>query len=391
MKHYRVLHAPASVGGHPQGLSRALRLAGVHSASWIFQQNYFSYPADQVIWTATDGLLRRELKRLFAIVRATRFHVIHYNFGACLASPFPPDPPDVGGWRRWARTAHRVYLDFLNRTELALWRLLRKPVFVVYQGDDARQGDFCLEHFAISIASQVPVGYYSASSDAFKRAMILRLSAACDGIYALNPDLLHVLPAKARFQPYAHVFPEDWPPVFTQGDPSRPLRIGHAPTHRSVKGTHMLLAALERLRAQGLKFDLVLIEGLPHAEARRLYEGVDVVVDQLYAGWYGGVAVEAMALGKPVVAYLREEDLAFLPESMRSELPIVRATPSSIEEVLRTLIEMPRPELLDLGRRSREFVERWHDPRRIAAEQMADYEAALKSKQGAAGAAAGVL
>jgi hypothetical protein len=41
----------------------------------------------------------------------------------------------------------------------------------------------------------------------------------------------------------------------------------------------------------------------------------------LFAGWYGGLAVELMALGKPVLAYIREEDLSFVDPQMRYELP----------------------------------------------------------------------
>ena len=41
------------------------------------------------------------------------------------------------------------------------------------------------------------------------------------------------------------------------------------------------------------------------------------LVDQLNAGWYALFAIECMALGKPVVAFLRDESLnaAFLAES----------------------------------------------------------------------------
>ena len=73
-------------------------------------------------------------------------------------------------------------------------------------------------------------------------------------------------------------------------------------------------------------------------------------MDQLFAGWYGGVAVEAMALGKPVLAYIRDEDLKFVPSKMASDLPIVRATrhdQSSLQEVLKC-----RAQLLELASKS---------------------------------------
>jgi hypothetical protein len=72
--------------------------------------------------------------------------------------------------------------------------------------------------------------------------------------------------------------------------------IVHAPTHRAVKGTDVLLDAVAQLRAEGLRFELVLVEGVTRTEARRIYEEADLCVDQLFAGWYGGLAV-AWALG----------------------------------------------------------------------------------------------
>jgi len=50
-----------------------------------------------------------------------------------------------------------------------------------------------------------------------------------------------------------------------------------------------------------------------------LSETADLLVDQLLTGWYGAVAVEMMALGKPVVCYLREDDLKFIDSRMRAD------------------------------------------------------------------------
>ena len=121
----------------------------------------------------------------------------------------------------------------------------------------------------------------------------------------------------------------------------------------------------------------MLIEGHSHAEAREYYKKIDVLVDQLFAGWYGGVAVEAMALGKPVLAYIRDEDLKFVPSKMASDLPIVRATPDTIQSSLQEVLEMPRAQLLELARQSRAYVERWHNPNTIAEKIQRDIETAL--------------
>ncbi|MCW2763672.1 MAG: hypothetical protein JWR85_3873 [Marmoricola sp.] len=378
----RVVHVPGSVGGNPQGLSKHLRLLGVESQVWSLAPSPFGYPADRILWNAGDGLLRREWKRLRAIWAVARqFDVIHFNFGSTLAEAIPlRRDADVGLARKLKTAANAVYRRLLLRAELALYRWHGRPTFIHYQGDDARQGDFCLAHFRYTIARHAGHAYYCRPSDQFKRKMIRFMAGNCKQVYAVNPDLLHVLLPGARFIPYCHISLAQWSPVYPQVDENQPLRIGHAPSHRGVKGTDLVLAAVGQLRAEGYKFELDLVEGISHEEARKRYERIDIMVDQLHAGWYGGLAVEAMALGKPVLVYIRDEDLQFIPAQMRADLPFIRVTADSISEGLRQALSMPRSALLELGRKSRAYVERWHDPLRIAAEIKMDYENALASK-----------
>jgi glycosyltransferase involved in cell wall biosynthesis len=105
-----------------------------------------------------------------------------------------------------------------------------------------------------------------------------------------------------------------------------------------------------------------------------MYEQADLVIDQLLVGWYGGMAVEAMALGKPVISYIREGDLRFIPPAMSSQLPIIRATPSTLYDVLSEWLTVRRQELSRVGSRSRAYVERWHDPLWIANRLKREYE-----------------
>lgn len=380
---WRVLHIPTSVGGNPQGLSQHLRLLGVDSQSWILKQNYLSYQADRVIWLSGEGLLMREAKRWLSIAEAAfRFQVIHLNFGTCIAWPSPISrAQDVGLMRRLKRAFWSIYTQLLAGLELRLYRTLDRPVFIHYQGDDARQGDVSLARFKYSMAQHAEPGYYCRVTDRFKRRMIDRMDRLCDQIYAVNPDLMRVLPAKTRFIPYCHIALDEWQPIYPQTDGLRPLRLGHAPTNRDIKGTPRILAALDALRAEGHHFELDLIEGVSNQEARKRLGQVDVLIDQLYAGWYGGLAVEAMALGKPVIVYIRDEDLQFIPEAMRAELPFFRVTPESVDDGLRGVLTMSRADLMAAAYRSRMFVERWHDPVSIARQIKADYEAALRRRR----------
>jgi len=363
------------VGGNPQALSRAMQRLGIESQSLIVSQNYLSYPADIVLHLPRQSILLREVKRLWAIFCVLpKFDIVHYNAGTTIASAYAFE--NKSGAKGLIRKFYALYLRVLQRIEIVYVNLLGIKVFITFQGDDARQGDYIQKHFDINIASQVEEGYYCRISDEFKRVSIARLCALAHETYSLNPDLLHVLPEGAKFVPYSHVFLDEWIPNFSDEE-SRPLRIVHAPSNRRVKGTDCIIGALSRLKDSGYSFELILVEGVPNSEARKIYESADVLVDQLFAGWYGGLAVELMALGKPVLVYIRDDDLRFIPHQMRDQLPVLRTTPDTVEADLRKIIEMPRSELVKIGQKSRAFVERWHDPMVIAKMIREDYEKAL--------------
>jgi hypothetical protein len=369
----RVLHTPENTGGHPQGLVEAERKLGLASTGIALHSTPFGYPSDEILLVDDPTLVAREWRRLRLLRRALReFDVVHFNFGLSLTSPYvPPGAAPPNESHAALRRLYRAFTRVVEQRDLPLLKRAGRGIVVTFQGDDARQGDR-LARFDVNPLGELPPHYYTPAGDAHKRVRIERWGRWADRIYSLNPDLLHVLPAGSRFVPYASVDPRAWTP----SPPAHevPLVV-HAPTHQGIKGTRFVLQALDRLRAEGARFELALVEGRTRDEARTLYERADLVVDQLLLGWYGGVAVEAMALGKPVVCYLRDEDLSFLPEAMRGELPIVRADPSSVYDVLARLIRCGRDELVALGLRSRAYVERWHDPARIAAEVASDYRA----------------
>ena len=117
----------------------------------------------------------------------------------------------------------------------------------------------------------------------------------------------------------------------------------------------------------------MLVSGLKHEDAMKLYQRADLIIDQLMTGWYGGFAVEAMAMGKPVVAYVRGDDLCHVPADMSADIPIVNATPDTIEDALASVLARP-DQLEQLGRKiARVYALRWHNPRTIAAAMATAY------------------
>jgi glycosyltransferase involved in cell wall biosynthesis len=343
----------------------------------VIEETAQGFPADEALAPSNPSILAREAARWRLFWRAICWaDVVHFSFGqSCLVPHAFPDlrtmnsvNPLVMLWRLYCRGVWLKDLPFLAR--------MGKTLAVTWQGDDARQHDRSLELFDISIAKTLGDAYYLRGSDGWKRRKITAFARYAPLHYALNPDLLHVLPSQARFLPYASLDPRGVSAAPPALDDTGAVIFVHAPSHRGAKGTEHVLAAAQTLRAEGLLFELWLIEGLPRDQAMARYAGADVVIDQLLAGWYGGLAVEAMALGKPVIAYLREDDLGALDLSMRSELPVTSATSTSIAEVMRRFVTMPRAELRALGIQSRAFVERWHDPRTIAERTLVDYQRA---------------
>lgn len=372
----KLLHLPHSVGGNAYSLSCHLKKLGLESESWSLRNNFFKYKSDFVIISDKDNFVVAEINKLLALRYVLFYDVIFFNFGSTLFRP-----PLTGSRESLGSiilfSAYTVYASFMQRVELFFLKILKRKILIQYQGDDARQGDYCKQNFSISIATQVDSEYYTHFSNSLKRKQIALLDKYCHKIYALNPDLLHVLPKRAEFLPYSHIKLAEWLPIYTQLQ-DRPLRIGHAPSHRKVKGTDLILAAVDRLRVSGCEFELVLIEGLTSDDAKEHYKTIDVLVDQLFAGWYGGLAVECMALGKPVIAYIREDDLIFIPEQMKIDLPIIHVTPDTIEQELRRVLEMPREELCKIAKHSREYVEKWHDPISIAQRIKHDIESLME-------------
>lgn len=155
-------------------------------------------------------------------------------------------------------------------------------------------------------------------------------------------------------------------PPGVEGDDG-PLRIVHAPNHRTVKGTAHLIAAVERLRAEGIAIDLRIVEFASNQTVLTAMASADLVVDQLVIGWYAMVAIEAMALGKPVICYLRPDllDLYELSGCLQpEELPLISAGISDLADILRELAS-DRARLRELGQRGQAYVRRHHSPQRI--------------------------
>jgi glycosyltransferase involved in cell wall biosynthesis len=85
-------------------------------------------------------------------------------------------------------------------------------------------------------------------------------------------------------------------------------------------------------------------------------------------------ALEAMALGKPVLAHLDPETVERSAEGYGIRVPIVPATKDTLVDALRPLVESPQLRR-EVGAASRAYVEQVHDIDRVADRLLAIYAA----------------
>jgi glycosyltransferase involved in cell wall biosynthesis len=368
----RILHLPLDLGGHARALAAAQRAEGHAAVSVSLDWSPLGFNGDEARGLplgAPGWLRRRETERWRLLWRGLReADVIHCHFGRTLGSVMAFPQLESGGGFRHALV--RAYARALWLRDLPVWRRAGKRVAMTFYGDDVRPVALSLArnphtHLAIpALRAELE------PRDAAKRALVAALERHGVAMFATNPDLLAAVPA-ARFLAYGHVDPAGHQPRPPRA--AGPLRLLHMPTNRAVKGSDLFIAAVERLRAEGLAAELTLVEGRSNAEALAILAEHDVLLDQLRVGWFGGVAVEAMAMGKPVVCYLNPADEALAPAEYRAALPLIRADPTDVEAVLRRLLGMPREALREQGLAARRFVEAWHDPRAVARQVLAAY------------------
>jgi hypothetical protein len=277
----------------------------------------------------------------------------------------------------------------IHRDELLLLAASKKALFVYAYGADYRTRARTLAAGRWNFCMDCPEpGRFCVCDEAEARAIFERTAAYATSIAAtgLSRDYL---PGSVN----PHYFALDltrFEYVGVERDPQRPLRVVHSPNHAFFKGTKFLERAVRRLQDEGLDVELVTVSGVSNEEARRLYGSADLIAEQFIGGIHGYTAIEGMALGKPVMCYIRDRSLLI----DAATCPIVETNPDQIEERLRHYIAH-RDELVDIGRRGREYVERYYSITALAGRLARMYRASPNVSEafrdwskGVAGAAA---
>lgn len=333
----KVLMAPVNIAGQPIALTRELRRQGVDVSLLQYtagEGHAFGYPSDQTVNLKGRHRMEAQTETLESALSAG-YDIFHFWMSTLF------------GGRRYA-----------NMYGLDLPFIKARGRRIVYRGTgfDLRVRSL---HEARNPHHAFQYGYELEIDEEAQRLYLRYLASYVDLFIVQDPEMHEFMP-EARIVPRG-IDVDSLDAVGIQPT-DRPL-IVHAPSKALVKGTPLLQQALAELAEEGLPFDFQLVTDVHHEEALDWYRRADIVVDQLLIGWYGVLTIEALALGKPVVVYVRDD----LYDRFTPRIPVANATPETIKDVLRELIVSYEARRA-LAENGPSFVREVHDIRTVAAE-----------------------
>ncbi len=338
--------------------AKAERSLGVEVETWAFETGRLEQRFDRVLQDSRKKPIIGSLAPFLAFIRAcSSFDRLHFFCDRGLLPLFRA----------------RMF----NPWELTIYRLLGREVYFWAYGADVRTQEATRTLGEPNACSQCPSpGRFCICDDEGGRINQQRIASAATAIFAMG-DMKRYTPGSVNDLFYWPVDLDDarYQPAYPSPEPGSPLRVAHAPNHRHFKGTDDLIKAVESLRGRGVDVELDLIENLTNDEALARYRAADVVFDQCLIGFHGYFALEAMALGKPVLCFIRDRADLLAPD----ECPIINVRPETIAEMLEPLAN-DRRQLESLGQAGRAYIERYYSVGAFAER----YRVALAGARGAA-------
>lgn len=333
----KILHAPFNIAGQASIISRAQRQIGHQSDVLIFYDNNFGYENDFDLKTKTTNKWKIKFVFLFYFIKAvSQYDILHFHSGHGLLPRL---------------------LDFYCYT------ILKKKTVMHYWGSDVIQSDIAKKYtlFTDEIFKKV----YPTLNNEKKRAQLRWMESKVDATIVGDFSLLPYSPTSIVIRQAINL--KKIKDIRPQTKKNTPLKILHAPTKKDLKGTSIIESIVAKLKTK-YKISYERIENLPNQQALQKYAEADIIVDDILQGPYGILAIECMALQKPVICRIDDGLMHYYPD-----LPIVNSNPDTLLRNLETLITN-EPLRRTLGKKGREYVLRHHDSIKIAQELVDLYE-----------------
>ncbi|MVT65517.1 hypothetical protein GPL21_10420 [Bradyrhizobium pachyrhizi] len=329
-------------------LARCDRMLGFRSSSLVFNTYYVTRSFD-INLILIEGFLRLMrsrkglglFRRLILAWALLRFDIFNYFY-------------DRGLMLSDGRYG-------INPEELDLLFRSGKRLYTYAYGADVRARESTLELGHPNLCEECPApGKFCVCSTEMHSSSIDRLKGRATAQIAMG-DMVTYVPGCRDM----HYWPIDAskmvakPQVYKPGDV---LKVAHAPNHGHFKGTRLLVEAIDRLVKEGQKIELISVQGAPNKKVIELFGASHIVADQFVAGFHGYTALEAMAMAKPVLCFLRGDQMMIDPATC----PIINTRPDEIYDVLKRCLR-GELDLNAIGKAGRRYVERHYSLQAVAA------------------------
>ena len=139
------------------------------------------------------------------------------------------------------------------------------------------------------------------------------------------------------------------------------VRICHAPRSRVIKGTELIVKAVEDLQRE-IPLELVLIENMTHEEALTIKASCHLAIDQVARGamGYGVNSLESLSMGIPTITYLSDEYQDFIPDH-----PFILTNPDKLKKSIKEAV-LDEDKRNSFSKKGKDWVVKKHDWRSVA-------------------------
>lgn len=241
--------------------------------------------------------------------------------------------------------------------DLLLLRRLNKKIIMHFFGSEVRRHDIARKyqyHYADDLG-------FNDAKEAEKSKRVEKIRMYADALIVPDYEVLEYV-SGAEVVPLTYDA-DTISKIKTKTSTGNKIKILHAPSNRIIKGTDKIIEVVSRIKRDFFKkydIDFKLIENVNHDQALDNYAEADIIIDQLRLGMYATLSIESMALGKPVVCYIRDDVAKNYPDC-----PVVNASFDNLYEKLKMLIE-DKNKRFELGKKGIEYAKKHHHPTVIA-------------------------
>jgi glycosyltransferase involved in cell wall biosynthesis len=323
----KIFHGLVNYGTQSGLFARELRNLGYDAIS-VIGPDAFKRVTD-IELTPTKSFFDRVKRALFYLRCFFKYDIFHFYYGTSLLP---------------------------KQMDLPFYRLFGKKLIMHYLGNDIQGYSLSVEKYkwtnvSYMMSRQEGLAYDKLIQSRFNNEIkYIDKSFVCAPSYSEFSPFSEVLPLALDIERFKF---SSFPRYDGQ------IRIMHAPTHRGFKGTEFIVKAIEQLQDKGYNIYFDLVENVTHDELLERYKLCHLFIDQIMGGWYGTATIEAMATGRPVIVGLRHDYFAYIDFADR--IPAIPADPDMIFEAVKNTLDNGIDFLIEKGKKSRQFVEEYHD------------------------------